>query len=229
MKWKSSLNAEEAALFAVNAESYRTIFELQVAVSDLEDVLANQSFTLGEIEDGYVDVTAIPKELDQLHSKLNEAKAIEEALLEEIIISYDEPFGAMTPLSQLVLSRIVFENEMGHFSSILSKVTKKSLACWFLQHDHVIAKKFWPSITDDLAVAALDSSTQQINKHLVSKTENSYLRLINALSDALVGGLTGQPNKDADAILAALAAGSAEAPITQKTLAKYLKKSSELL
>jgi hypothetical protein len=49
------------------------------------------------------------------------------------------------------------------------------------------------------------------------------------LSDALVGGLTGQPNKDADAILAALAAGSAEAPITQKTLAKYLKKSSELL
>lgn len=60
------------------------------------------------------------------------------------------------------------------------------------------------------------------NESLATKSINSYLSVIWALSEALVGELTGKANKDAEIILQALDLKGVERPVTSKTLAKYL-------
>lgn len=55
------------------------------------------------------------------------------------------------------------------------------------------------------------------------KSRNAYLRTIAALGYALIGGSSGQPHPDANAMLAALAAKGIEAPIKSDALAGYLK------
>jgi hypothetical protein len=67
-----------------------------------------------------------------------------------------------------------------------------------------------------------------IEKPLQTKTENRYLEIIKALSVALVGTSTGQYYTDAKNILNDFADKGIAAPITEKTLAGYLKKADEL-
>jgi len=66
------------------------------------------------------------------------------------------------------------------------------------------------------------------NNEPSTKARNSYLKTIHALSNALVDGLTGQHNKDAEAILRQLDLKSTEHPITSKTLATYLGDAKKL-
>jgi hypothetical protein len=66
------------------------------------------------------------------------------------------------------------------------------------------------------------------NKPLHVKSENAYLRTIEALSDALCDGFTGKVSKDAGAVLMVLSSKGIESPIGQEALAKYLKKAKEL-
>lgn len=65
-------------------------------------------------------------------------------------------------------------------------------------------------------------------KELTTKTKNAYLKTINALSRALIDGLTGVAAKDANALLTALDLKGIEHPVTAKTLASYLQESNEL-
>lgn len=74
----------------------------------------------------------------------------------------------------------------------------------------------------------LEESWGAKEKDLSTKRKNSYLKTIAALSEALIGGMTGKPNTDAEAVLAALASKSVEAPIKNKALANYLKEAGEL-
>lgn len=60
------------------------------------------------------------------------------------------------------------------------------------------------------------------------KTRNAYLRTINALSSALIDGLTEAPNTDANAIMAALELKGISPPVGLKTLAAYLRESNDL-
>ena len=66
------------------------------------------------------------------------------------------------------------------------------------------------------------------DKPLSLKTTNTHLKIIQALSEGLIDGLTGKKNKDADAVLAVLDKKGIESPATSKTLAKYLGEASEL-
>lgn len=59
------------------------------------------------------------------------------------------------------------------------------------------------------------------------KSRNAYLRTIAALGYALIGGGSGQPHPDADAILVALGAKGIAAPVGPKTLADYLKQAAD--
>ncbi|MDB4431211.1 hypothetical protein N9137_02355 [Pseudomonadales bacterium] len=61
-----------------------------------------------------------------------------------------------------------------------------------------------------------------------AKTKNSYLRLIRALSDHAVEGLTEIPTTDANAVLAALKSKQIDAGIKTRALADYLKEAAEL-
>lgn len=59
------------------------------------------------------------------------------------------------------------------------------------------------------------------------KGRNSYARTIAALSQALVGELSGKPHKDAGVILEALAGKGIQAPVSNACLANYLKEADE--
>lgn len=61
------------------------------------------------------------------------------------------------------------------------------------------------------------------------KSRNSYLRTIQALSFALIDGLTGSKDKDAKSVLAALDLKGVKAPIKEKALGHYLEEASKLV
>lgn len=65
-------------------------------------------------------------------------------------------------------------------------------------------------------------------KSLSSKTENSYLKLIQALAEYATGGLTGIPATDANAIEAALGSKNIKCPVGDRALRDYLKAAKEL-
>lgn len=65
-------------------------------------------------------------------------------------------------------------------------------------------------------------------KPLSPKTENSYLKLIQALAEYATNGLTGKPNKDAGTILAALNSKGIDCPVGDKALAGYLEKAQQI-
>lgn len=63
---------------------------------------------------------------------------------------------------------------------------------------------------------------------LTPKTENSYLKLIQALAEYATDGLTGKHNTDANAIEAALREKKISCPVGNKALAGYLEKAQKL-
>ncbi len=71
------------------------------------------------------------------------------------------------------------------------------------------------------------ANTQVTTPHTSTKTNNTQLKLIGALSDALIGGLTGTKNKDAAAILSSLSQKGVDHPISQRKLSDYLQEAYE--
>jgi hypothetical protein len=63
---------------------------------------------------------------------------------------------------------------------------------------------------------------------LTTKTKNSYLKTIHALSNALCDGLAGKVHKDAETVLAALDSKGVTHPVTSKTLAGYLTEAKKI-
>ena len=74
----------------------------------------------------------------------------------------------------------------------------------------------------------IPSVKKDLKPDITTKTKNSYLKTIRALSEALIDGLTGVPGKDANAVLTALELKGISHPVTAKTLASYLQQSEEL-
>jgi hypothetical protein len=72
-------------------------------------------------------------------------------------------------------------------------------------------------------------SINHLNLEPTGKAKGSYLRTIHALSMALIKGTTRMPHSDAQAVFVALANAGITPPITEKTLAAYLKAAKELL
>ncbi|MDC0403732.1 hypothetical protein OAM26_01680 [Porticoccaceae bacterium] len=215
MKWKTVLTAEEAALFATGIDGFKSIEKAKTkwVVSQIAPVEGQE-----------VD--------EELGEKVQVAEEIYEALLAEIIVadpSDNQPYlcGATSLLE--VAMRVQRSEEIDFICPEKCTVTKLSLAKWFWQHDHDIAKKFWPSITEELVYPPQQNQVKPaINIEPATKSKNSYLKTIAALSSALIGGLTGKPTTDAEAVLAALAGKNVEAPIKDKALANYLKEAGEL-
>ncbi|WP_283789278.1 hypothetical protein QNI23_014840 [Bermanella sp. WJH001] len=78
-------------------------------------------------------------------------------------------------------------------------------------------------------LTSLINSLSSSSENPSPKTKNSYLSTIRHLSDALVDGLTGKPNKDASSVIQALSFKGIELDIGEKTLANYLKSAQENL
>lgn len=180
MKWKTVLTAEEAALFATGIDGFKSIKD------------AKTTWVVSQIPPG-----PNLEEYEELGEKVKVAEEIYEALVAEIIVadpSDNQPYlcGA-TSLLEVAM-------RVQHSDFICPEkctVTKLSLAKWFWQHDHGIAKKFWPSITEELVYPPQQNQVKPaINTEPATKSKNSYLKTIAALSSALIGGLTGKPTTD---------------------------------
>ena len=221
MKWKSALTAEEAALFAVGFESYKTLEAARIGVDSPPHWFSREDW-----EDGYA--REIVDHEEEQSAKLTIVEGIHEALLAEISIA--DPYQESDANSCLVIAQ---RAQLGECCTDIvcarSTVTKLSLAKWFWQHDHEMAKRFWPSITEELAHPPLvEIPKSRVTAELSTKSKNSYLKTIGALAEALIDGLTGKPNTDAEAILAALASKKVEVPVSNKTLASYLEQSNDM-
>lgn len=211
MKWKSALTAEEAALLSTGLQVYRTLDALPYPAP---------------LPPGCHD-----EEKEQRNTQIKTANEIYEALLQEIYLAdpYEESAteGVTSPLA--IAMRVQQSEHDNYIAPEKCTVTKLSLAKWFWQHDQEMAKKFWPSITDEIV-----HPPQPIRQPSEAKTQNSTKgynsrnKIIAALSDALIDGKTGQHNKDAETVLAALASKGVKAPIGQKALSDYLKAAYEL-
>ena len=229
MKWKTALTAEEAALFASDIDGFKTLVALRQSVISAKNP-PPVAYTQGDIEDGLVDPEKEEADLAEFIGRAEMAEEIYEALLQEIVLAdpYEQYTGNVASVLDVAI-RAQHSEEMDFIYPEKCTVTKLSLAKWFWQHDHDIAKKFWPSITEELVYPPQPKQIKpSTNIEPAAKTKNAYLKTISSLSAALIGGLTGKPNTDAEAVLAALAEKAVEAPIGEKALANYLKDAGDL-
>tara|TARA_R110002167_G_scaffold103839_1_gene268249 strand:- start:4523 stop:5239 length:717 start_codon:yes stop_codon:yes gene_type:complete len=231
-KWKSHLTAEEAALFAVGLECYESIPLARASIAVQEENFQHSRYSRDDIEDGIVDPQKEADELDRMSSQVNEAGAIWHALLDEIPLADPRypPLDESVTTHLAIATRAQYCEDEDWIVPERCTLTKLGLSRWFWQHDREMARKFWPSINDEMAHPAQPETrpATDIEKPLSPKTENTYLRLISALSDALINGLTGTKNKDAEAVLMLFDSKPAGRPVDVKTLAKYLEKAEEL-
>jgi len=210
MKWKTALTAEEAALLATDLQGERALVRLHPApVTQINPDLA----------------------VTKRNTQIITAHKIYDALIQDIYLAdpYEE-FAVKGATSPLVIAMRVQQSEHDNYiAAEKCTATKLSLAKWFWQHDQEMAKKFWPSITDEIA-----NPPQPIRQPSEAKTQNSTKgynsrnKIIAALSDALIDGKTGQHTKDAETVLAALASKGVKAPVGPKALSEYLKAAYEL-
>jgi len=212
MKWKTALTAEEAALLATDLQGERALVRLHPApVTQINPDLA----------------------VTKRNTQIITAHKIYDALIQDIYLAdpYEE-FAVKGATSPLVIAMRVQQSEHDNYiAAEKCTATKLSLAKWFWQHDQEMAKKFWPSITDEIVHPPQPmNSTTPANATTSPKGYNSLHKTIALLSDALINGRSGKPNTDAEAVLAVLAqkASSASEPVDKKTLAKYLKAAYEL-
>ena len=207
MKWKVALNAEEAALLITDLSEYSSLVEAK------EFVDANAEFNPhNEVYNNYIDLKA----------SFDEAVSLKEALWDEIHHAWRKQKLGEGRGSILALDSWSYDDECSEsLSKKGCKVTKKSLAAWVYEMDGLEkAKMIYPNFDpNNLSVVA--------DKPLQAKTENMYLATIQALSVALVGTSTGQYYTYAKQILDDLAEKGIDAPLSQKTLAAYLKKADE--
>ena len=206
MKWKTALTAEEAALFITDLSEYGSI-------DQLKDQIAGTK--IGPYDADWHEFWSVK-------GRMAEAESLEAVLWDEIIHAWKKQELGQGRGSILVLDSCCYNDECcDSLSKRGCKVTKKSLAAWVYEMDGLdTAIKIYPNFDPDNMSVVVD-------KPLQAKTENAYLDTIKALSLALVGTSTGQPFTDAENILDDLADKNIEAPISRKTLARYLKKADE--
>lgn len=226
MEWKSALTADEAALFATGLECYESVESARRDCEAREEHPADCFYSPEEIERGAIEEYEANRPI--IESQIRAAEEIYEALINEIVL-----IDANCPPSEssciVIAIRVAASSEGGCLIPKECTMTKLSLAKWFWQHDHDVARKFWPSINEELVCPPQSKQVKSAaSSEPATKSKNSYLKTIAALSDALIDGLTGRPNTDAEAVLASLSGKGVAAPITPKTLANYLKEASEL-
>ena len=225
MKWKSTFTPEEAALIATGLTRFKSIqdaddYTLKIAVmSAMDKIKFDKHFELAGVTDEQqyeIEYQKCLNQIDAIEEDAKTAKEICEALKDELAIA-----GSLI--------------EVAIFSPNITecKATRESLARWFWQHNPGMAKKFWPSISeentqDDSQEATPQERPKDTAKEPAPKTVNAYLRTIVALSEALIDGFTGMPNKDAETVLSAIAAKGIEGPVSKKTLVNYLKQAKEV-
>ncbi len=137
---------------------------------------------------------------------------------------------------------ILFLNEHYQLSVSESKVFVTSQMMTLLNREHEVIPR--PLVIDRLKKGDVQISGDCDQKKLSPKTKNGYLRLIAALSEVVIDGLTGRTHTDAQAVLSALEAyynkelekvdaksrGSFrfQEPIKDKAFAKYLEEAKAL-
>ncbi len=183
-KFKKGLTAEEAALLATKLDRYETLKGLS-----LISMLGNSSMVNASMSEEEID------EYHKLETSLEEAKIIYSTLIDEINIAYelldaDLNENSNLPSSNqhtiLEISQQARNAPDDEYPSVpiagKTKVTKVSLAKWFLEHDPEISKIFDPygnnsKRTSESNVQAIISKNKTLlNEIAALKFENQELK-----------------------------------------------------
>ena len=228
MKWEKSWTVEEAVFWVLshtyyqNGDHYENFIHFHATHAALEKQL------IAAGNEDYFHFFTQKKDSEEF---LYEVEEIYQALLNEIVISWDSSTGS---------SCGILDVEPLHLGTPDSypekcKVTKHSLANWFYHMGDIDkAKICYPAFDPqrDFEKVRIDLKSSSIagkSSVLGSKSKNSYLRTIRVLADALLSnGLTDNDSGDARLILSKLAQKGKEAPLKERTLSNYLKEAREL-
>lgn len=225
LKWKKTLSCEEAALLSAGLDDYQSI-----------DAVMRKLQIYKGTNNKFAHI---------LENRLQEAKAVQQALEMEYFckVGLEDDNGqrfnvdsVLETQAPLVYPGTILDMVRQDVERPLVKpeFTKQSLARWFYSFGDVNkARRIKPDFDPennfrDESAKLKNSPLNKVTK-VSSKTKNSYLRVIQALSKTLLTkGLTGKDSSDAQLILQRLASNSVEAPIGKEALAKYLKEAREL-
>ena len=228
MKWEKSWTVEEAVFWVLshtycqNGDYYDNFrhFHATHAAHEKKLIAAGQ--------EDYFHWFSLKKDSEEF---LYEVEEIYQALLNEIVISWDSSTGSSCGILDIEPPPLGTPDSYPE----KCKVTKHSLANWFYHMGDIDkAKICYPAFDPerDFQKVSVDLNTgSTVNKSLVlgSKSKNSYLRTIQVLADALLSnGLTDNDSGDARLILNKLAQKGKEAPLKERALANYLKEAREL-
>ena len=198
-KWKLNFTAEEAALFAYSEHSYQTLDDLDFAI--------RQEYLDDELDDD---------EFATMICKIEEIKELRDSLITEIELAWDKNSNIATDL--VVTAPVLIEFE-SIFLPDKSKVSRDSLAHWFLRHRDIDTAKLFNA-------HLVQSQASSIRETISPKTRNSYLRVIADLASHIHGSKITNPHTAESAILSQI---GDKARFKEGTLAKYLKEASKLM
>lgn len=248
-KYKRGLTPEEAALFATGLDGFSRLVDVKKQLDSDSEFFPTSSHEAEMVPLSRSDWQSFIDNYESTHEAYGEAKAITEALIDELWIAYskiDDPdcdnlTHQDTCIEIFSEMRRAPDDEYS-YSPIPehTKITRRSLAVWFYHHDQEIAKKFDPSvklmksndnksIKQDLDKLQKENSELKKNiknleitsqeKPLGSKERNSLLILIGALCKEV--GIN--PNDRGIATSLELMTQNIGAPLTDDTIRNILK------
>lgn len=235
MKWQNrrtqSLSAEQAALIALDLTDFKSLQQVESRISELERNLALAQAVKSKVDNKAPhEIESDKAQLDDLISRFNEALELRTLLEEEISLAnpYYYPENPLFESTLELVYESYYDGEAEWLDGSRSTVTRESLARWCWDFDKEIAKKFASNVEEMMSETSQAPTRPEKGSGPSAKTLNSQLKIIAALSEALIGGLTGIKNKDAEAILAALDSAGVERPVGPKTLGNYLAEAKKL-
>lgn len=234
LKWKKALTAYEAAfwvlkdIFLAPENEWMKDF-MELGDDWIESAIQYHEFFAKLTDASYKDRTNPNRDYNQMLVKMEnyyyEVETISMMLEEEIELGWDTSSGSF-------LGILDIENHPRGYGDPI--ITKPSLANWFYQMGDIEkAKICYPAFVpqNDFPNESVRSkdSLKLTDSPIGSKSRNSYLRTIHALSHALLkNGLSGKDSADAQLILKKLALKKIDAPLGEKALGAYLKAAREL-
>ncbi len=91
-KFRKGLTAEEAALFAMDLDRFKTLNEVEKYIDQESELVAKAEFDNANPYDDYGSDTHSQEDIDRFSQdieSLNEAKSIYESLIDEIWVAYE--------------------------------------------------------------------------------------------------------------------------------------------
>jgi hypothetical protein len=204
MKYSFYLTSDAAACLLTGLEEFGDINTAAVVYYDITGDDQFDGFAVGP-ESRYSALVRHQPDPEELREALLEANEIERALRVFLLADPDkrtrlDERGRGPTLSRQEIAK--YFRALGTVGDHYSKIAEGTIA--------------------PRSILRKDEAAERHSLKLTTKTRNSYLTVIDALTKTVINGSTGSSGKDAEAAIKAIELFLGEPPVTPKTLAKYL-------